>query len=168
MRTYTDRFKRGCIGMSKISLKRADRDAAGFTLIELMVVIAIIAILASIVAPKMVARTENAKRAAARAQIANFKTALTGFRLDSGRYPTTEEGLEALVKKPPGYDKKYQEGGYMESKTVPLDPWGNKYVYICPGIQDPTGYDLESFGRDGADGGEGDNKDIESWNLQED
>jgi len=154
--------------MSKISLKRADRDVAGFTLIELMVVIAIIAILASIVAPKMVARTENAKRAAAKSQILSFKMALTEFRLDTGRYPTTEEGLEALVKKPPGYDGKYQEGGYLDSNSVPLDPWGNKYVYICPGIHDPTGYDLESFGRDGADGGEGDNKDIESWNLQDD
>ena len=142
--------------------------AAGFTLIELMVVVAIIAILASIVAPRLVRRTEDAKRQAARAQIAIFKTALTGFRLDTGNYPTTEQGLEALVRKPPGWDGKYQEGGYLDSKEVPLDPWRHEYVYVCPGIEDPTGYDVESFGRDGADGGEGDNKDIESWHLQDD
>jgi len=154
--------------MSRSSMRRFGRDATGFTLIELMVVIAIIAILASIVAPKMIARTENAKRAAARAQIASFKTALTAFRLDAGRYPATQEGLEALIRKPPGYDGKYQEGGYLDSNEVPPDPWGNRYIYISPGIEDPSGYDLESFGRDGADGGEGDNKDIESWNLQDD
>ena len=154
--------------MSRSSMRRFGRDATGFTLIELMVVIAIIAILASIVAPKMIARTENAKRAAARAQIAYFKTALMAFRLDAGRYPATQEGLEALIRMPPGYDGKYQEGGYLDSNEVPPDPWGNRYIYISPGIEDPSGYDLESFGRDGADGGEGDNKDIESWNLQDD
>jgi len=154
--------------MSKTRMRSLTRDAQGFTLIELMVVIAIIAILASIVAPKMVARTENAKRAAARAQILNLKTALTTFRMDTGEYPTTRQGLEALIRRPSGYDGKYQEGGYLDSDSVPLDPWHNQYVYLCPGINNPTEYDLESYGRDGRDGGEGDNKDIESWHLQED
>ena len=154
--------------MSKSLMKKSGRDARGFTLIELMVVIAIIAILASIVAPRMVQRTEKAKRVAARAQIAHFKTALTQFRLDAGSYPTADEGLEALIRKPAGYDGKYQEGGYLDSTEVPRDPWGNPYVYVSPGIEDPSGYDLESYARDGEDGGQGDDKDIESWHLQVD
>lgn len=154
--------------MSKTRMRRCTRAVQGFTLIELMVVIAIIAILASIVAPRMGARTENAKRAAARAAILHFKTALTMFRMDTGEYPTTRQGPEALVKRPSGYDGKYQEGGYLDSDSVPLDPWRNPYVYLSPGINDPSGYDLESYGRDGQDGGEGDNKDIESWHLQDD
>ena len=154
--------------MYKTPVRRHPQGVRGFTLIELMVVIVIIAILASIVAPKMIARTENAKRVAARAQIANFKTMLTAFRMDAGRYPTTEEGLDALIRKPPGYDGKYQEGGYLDSDEVPFDPWRNEYVYLSPGLQDPSGYDIESFGKDGEDGGDGDNKDIESWHLQED
>jgi general secretion pathway protein G len=154
--------------MSKMRTRRCTRGVQGFTLIELMVVIAIIAILASIVAPRMVARTENAKRAAARAQIQNFKTALTTFRMDTGEYPTTRQGLQALVRRPSGYDGKYQEGGYLDSDAVPLDPWGNAYVYMSPGIHNPSEYDIESYGRDGRDGGDGDFKDIESWHLQED
>ena len=154
--------------MSKMRTRRCTRGVQGFTLIELMVVIAIIAILASIVAPRMVARTENAKRAAARAQIQNFKTALTTFRMDTGEYPTTRQGLQALVRRPSGYDGKYQQGGYLDSDAVPLDPWGNPYVYMSPGIHNPSEYDIESYGRDGRDGGDGDFKDIESWHLQED
>jgi len=152
-----------------------DHDISGFstqrqafTLIELMVVIAIIAILASIVGTRMVARMENAKRVAARNQIANFKSALIAFRIDAGRFPTTDEGLEALIKKPPGYDGKYQEGGYLDSDRVPLDPWGNEYVYVSPGLENPSEYDIESYGKDGQDGGDGDNADIESWHLQDD
>jgi general secretion pathway protein G len=151
------------------SYRRKPRgEANGFTLIELMVVVAIIAILASIVAPRMVQRAEKAKRAAARVQIANLKTALINFRMDTGDFPTTDQGLEALIKRPTGYDAKYQEGGYLDSDRVPLDPWRNPYVYICPGIHDPSGHDIESYGKDGADGGQGDDKDIESWHLQED
>jgi general secretion pathway protein G len=154
--------------MLRLSMKRAGGDTEGFTLIELMVVVAIIAILASIVAPRMVQRAETAKRAAARVQIANFKTSLTTFRMDTGDYPSTAQGLKALIKRPTGYDGKYQEGGYIDSDSVPFDPWRNPYVYICPGIHDPSGYDLESYGKDGRDGGDGDDKDIESWHLQED
>jgi general secretion pathway protein G len=153
--------------MLKPSMKKTGGDTAGFTLIELMVVVAIIAILASIVAPRMVQRAEKAKRAAAQVQIANLKTALFNFRIDTGDFPTTEQGLKALIRRPTGYDRKYQEGGYLDSDAVPLDPWGNKYIYISPGIHDPSGYDLESYGKDGEDGGQGDAKDIESWHLQE-
>jgi general secretion pathway protein G len=103
--------------------RRSGGEANGFTLIELMVVVAIIAILASIVAPRMVQRAEKAKRAAARVQIANFKTALINFRMDTGDFPTTDQGLEALIQRPTGFDGKYQEGGYLDSDSVPLDPW---------------------------------------------
>ncbi len=154
--------------MLKSSMKRAGGGTKGFTLIELMVVVAIIAILASIVAPRMVQRAETAKRAAARVQIANFKTSLTTFRMDTGDYPSTAQGLKALIQRPSGYDGKYQAGGYLDSDAVPADPWRNRYVYICPGIHDPSGYDVESYAKDGEDGGDGDDKDIESWHLQED
>jgi general secretion pathway protein G len=148
-------------------LARYKRESVGFTLIELMVVVAIIAILASIVGTRMVRRVEDAKRTAARSQIGIFKTALTAFRMDAGRYPTTQEGLDALVKRPAGYEGKYQEGGYIDSNQVPPDPWAHRYIYVCPGIQNPSEYDIESYGKDGMDGGEGDNKDIESWHLQD-
>jgi general secretion pathway protein G len=140
----------------------------GFTLIELMVVIAIIAIMAAAVMPKIVGRTEKAKRARAMADISAYKTALTAFYLDCGRYPTTTEGLEALLSAPGDIDAdKYQEGGYLDVTKIPGDPWDNSYVYVCPSIQSGKDYDLQSYGRDGRDGGVKDNADIESWNLAE-
>lgn len=142
------------------------RVAGGFTLIELMVVIAIIAILAAAVMPKIVGKTETAKRARAKSDIVTFKTALTAFYLDCGRYPTTSEGLDALIKPPGGIDPdKYQEGGYLDVAKVPNDPWDKKYIYVCPSTRSGSSYDLESYGRDGRDGGSRDNADIESWNL---
>jgi len=139
---------------------------SGFTLIELMVVVAIIAILVAAVAPRLIGRTEKAKRSKAMAEISAFKTALTAFYLDCGRYPTTAEGLEALVNPPSGIDSnKYQEGGYLEFTEIPKDPWGHAYVYVCPAIESGKDYDLESYGRDGTDGGSRDDADIESWRL---
>ncbi len=146
------------------SARRRDAER-GFTMIELMVVIAIIAILASIVGPKLIGRTEKAKQAKAKAQISHFKTCLTAFYLDIGRYPTTEEGLDALITPPGGIDSdKYQEGGYLDSAQVPKDPWGKPYVYTSPGSHGQ--FDLVSYGRDGRQGGSGLDADIESWNLE--
>jgi len=133
----------------------------GFTLIELMIVIVILALLASTIMPKILDRPEQARRTKAMLDIKNIETALASFKIDTGRFPTTSEGLEALVGDP-GIAG-YHPGGYLEK--VPKDPWANKYMYLCPGVHG-TDYDLESFGKDGEDGGTGDSADIESWNLE--
>ncbi|WP_298433844.1 type II secretion system major pseudopilin GspG [Geobacter sp.] len=138
----------------------------GFTLIEIMVVIAILALLAALVAPRLIGRSEDAKIADAKVQIKNLETALKLYKLDNGVYPSTEQGLAALVAKPTVgvIPKNYREEGYVESKKVPQDPWGNDFVYLSPG--EHGDYDLCSYGADGAKGGEGKNADICSWNLQ--
>lgn len=146
-------------------MKRIYSDQKGFTLIELLVVITILGILAGIIAPRLLGRTEDAKRAAAGVQIRNIEGALKMFRLDNGFYPDTEQGLDALVTLPTVGEipKKWREGGYLDK--VPLDPWDNPYVYISPGSNSPD-YDLMSLGADNAIGGDGRNADIESWNLE--
>ena len=135
------------------------RDQAGFTLIEIMVVIIIIGILASIVGPKMFGNVEKAKLNAASAQIEMLGTALDSLRLDVGRYPTTSEGLEALVTPISGEDE--WNGPYLKKREIPLDPWKNPYIYESPGNYGD--YDLYSYGKDKAEGGTGENRDIASW-----
>ncbi len=135
---------------------------AGFTLIELMIVIVILGILATIIVPRILNRPEQARRTKAKIDIRNIESVLALFKTDTGRFPTTSEGLEALVRDP-GI-KGYNRDGYLDK--VPSDPWGNKYIFICPGVNSRD-YDLESYGKDGEDGGTDDNADIESWNLDE-
>ena len=137
------------------SFRQRDR---GFTLMELLVVIIIIGILAAIVGPKFFGRVDEAKQKAAKAQIELFGTALDALRLDTGRYPTTEEGLKALREKPAGLDN--WKGPYLP-KEIPLDPWGSAYIYKSPG--DHGEFDIISYGKDKAEGGEGDNQDIVNW-----
>jgi general secretion pathway protein G len=132
-----------------------------FTLIELMVVVVILGILATMVVPKVMSKPEQARRTKAKADICSIQTALNLFKADTGRFPTTAEGLQALVTNP-GI-KGYTSDGYLE--RVPNDPWGNKYIYISPGVHHKD-YDLKSRGKDGEDGGSDDNADIESWNLE--
>jgi len=138
----------------------------GFTLIEIMVVIAILALLAALVAPKIIGRSDDAKVADAKVQIKNLETALKLYKLDNGVFPSTEQGLAALVEKPTvgQIPRNYKAGGYLESKKVPRDPWGNDFAYLSPG--EHGDYDLYSLGADGVKGGEGTNADIESWNLR--
>jgi len=138
----------------------------GFTLIELMVVIVILSLLAVLVGPKIIGRTDDAKIADAKVQIKNLETALKLYKLDNGNYPATEQGLAALVTKPTvgQIPKNYKAEGYLDNKNVPKDPWGNDYIYLSPG--EHGDYDLSSLGADGARGGEGKNADIESWNLK--
>jgi len=138
----------------------------GFTLIEIMVVIVILAMLAAIVGPKLMGRTDDAKMTDARVQIKNIETALKLYKLDNGSYPSTEQGLGALVTKPTVgvIPTSYKDGGYLESKKMPKDPWGNDYLYVSPG--EHGDYDLFSYGADGAKGGEGKNADITSWDTK--
>lgn len=129
----------------------------GFTLIELLVVMVIIALLAALVGPRLFPKLGKGKQSAALAQIELIGQGLDHFRLDVGRYPTTQEGLNALATNP-GIEK--WEGPYLK-KALPNDPWGKPYRYQCPGSHGD--YDLYSYGRDDAPGGEGEDKDISSW-----
>jgi len=139
---------------------------SGFTLIEIMVVIVILAMLAALVGPRLMGRTDDAKVTDARVQIKNIETALKLYKLDNGSYPSTEQGISALVSKPTVgvIPKTYKDGGYLESKKVPSDPWGNDYLYVSPG--EHGDYDLFSYGSDGAKGGDGKNADITSWDTK--
>jgi len=138
----------------------------GFTLIEIMVVIVILALLAALVGPKILGRTDDAKIQTTKTQIRSLESALKLYKLDNGVYPTTEQGLNALVAKPSVgvIPKNYKEGGYLESKQVPKDGWGNDYIYVSPG--EHGDYDLSSYGADGVKGGEDKNADINSWDLK--
>ncbi len=134
------------------------RKEKGFTLIEIMIVVIIIGLLAALVGPKLFGKVGVAKSKAAKAQIELFGSALDALRLDTGRYPTTEEGLRALREKPAGMDN--WKGPYLP-KELPMDPWGKAYIYKSPG--DHGDYDLMSYGLDGTTGGEGENQDVVSW-----
>jgi general secretion pathway protein G len=126
------------------------------------VVIVVIAVLATFVAPNLFRNVDDAKVATARAQIESLATALDTYRLDNGRYPTTAQGLGALWQKPMIDPPANWTEPYVR-KAVPDDPWGRPYVYEAPGRVNPTGFDLLSYGADGKPGGEGDNADILSW-----
>ncbi|GBD95476.1 type II secretion system protein G precursor [bacterium BMS3Bbin05] len=137
----------------------------GFTLIELMVVMIIIGILAALVTPRLMHRADEARVTEAKIQIRNFETALRMFKADNGFYPSTGQGLEALVSPPltGQIPENYRDGGYLEKKTISPDPWGYKYIYISPGEQGD--YDIISYGADGLPGGDGYNADIINWEI---
>ncbi len=138
----------------------------GFTLLEIIVVVFILSILTAIVAPRIIGRTDDARIAEAKVQIKNFETALKLFKIDNGFYPDTQQGLDALIVKPTSgrLPTKYREGGYLEQKKIPNDPWGNPYIYISPGVHGD--FDIISYGADGKEGGEGKNADIKNWDMQ--
>jgi general secretion pathway protein G len=143
--------------------KRANQK--GFTLIELMVVIVILGILAGLIVPRIMGRPEEAKQLKAKMQIESIGTALKLYKLDMGSYPTTEQGLLALVTAPATDNAgKWRKGGYLEKGKVPKDPWGNEFIYLSPGTNGD--YDIVSYGADGVAGGEDNNKDINSWDTE--
>ena len=144
---------------------RAPRQPGGFTLIEIMVVITILGILAALIVPRVIGRTDDARIAAAKQDIASLLQALKLYRLDNGAYPSTEQGLRALLAKPTiePIPPNWKQGGYLERSNVPKDPWGNDYKYLNPGLKGEI--DVFSYGRDGAAGGEGVDADIGSWQL---
>jgi general secretion pathway protein G len=133
-------------------------DNRGFTLVELLVVMAIIALLAALVAPKVFPKLGKGKTAAAKAQVEMLGQALDHYRLDTGHYPSTAQGLQSLLTNP-GVEK--WEGPYLSKNLIPQDPWGKPYNYAFPGTHGE--YDIWSFGRDGVQGGEGEDQDIMSW-----
>lgn len=131
----------------------------GFTLIEIMLVVIIIGVLTAMVVPKLAGRGEQARAAAAKLDIeANYAMALEAYRMDMGRFPTTEQGLSALIEKPSESADKWQ-GPYLKRKKDVKDPWGNDYIYLAPGEENPDEYDLSSYGKDGVNSQD----DITNW-----
>jgi len=135
-----------------------------FTLIELMVVIVILGILAVFVVPRISKRPEDARVTKAKIEISNLEQALELYYLDTGTYPTTEQGLASLIEKPQTGEipENFREGGYLTKRKMPVDPWGHPYVYISPGIHNED-YDLYSLGKDKEEGGNGYDADITNW-----
>lgn len=151
------------LSLSPAGPRRSVRSSrSGFTLIEILVVIVVIAILATLVAPNIFQHVGAAKDATAKSQIEMLGAALDAYRLDNSRYPTTEQGLNALWEKPTIDPPANWRGPYLR-KPVPLDPWGKAYLYTFPGQQNTLGYDLLTYGADGKPGGDGEDADIVSW-----
>ncbi|HGY9623831.1 TPA: type II secretion system major pseudopilin GspG [Pseudomonas putida] len=146
-----------------MSVRSARRTQRGFTLIEIMVVVIILGVLGALVLPNVMSRPDHAKLTAARTDIQSISTALEIYRLDNGRYPSTAQGLDALVKRPTvaPLPRQWNAQGYL--KSTPTDPWGSPYQYTSPGTHSSQGYDLYSLGADGQPGGEGMDADIGNW-----
>jgi general secretion pathway protein G len=148
---------------TEVSRHGSRRGARGFTLIEIMVVVIIIGLLAAVIVPTVMGRVDDARIAKAKQDIQSLETALTMYRLDNSKYPTSEQGLTALVTQPTDPSiKHWRPGGYLQH--VSKDPWGNEYQYVYPGTHGRE-YDLFSFGADGAPGGDGIDADIGNWNI---
>jgi len=137
------------------------RTTQGFTLIELLVVLLILGMIAGLAGPQVMNYLGESKAKAAKLQIEEFGNTLDLFKIDVGRYPDGQEGLQALVQTPTGPGADRWRGPYLKKKNVPKDPWGNDYQYTAPGKHGP--YDIVSLGADGREGGDGDNKDVASW-----
>jgi general secretion pathway protein G len=144
----------------KVFSKRAE----AFTLLELMVVVVILGILAAFIVPRISKRPEDARVTKARIEISNLEQALELYYLDTGVYPSSDQGLRALIEMPDSGDvpENWKTGGYLAKSKLPMDPWGNEYVYMSPGTHNED-YDLYSLGKDGIEGGEGYDADITNW-----
>ena len=149
--------------------RNALRRRRGFTLIEMMAVVLIIGLLGGIVGTVIFAQIDRARATTARAQIKQLEAALDFYRMDSGRYPTSEQGLEALVQEPSidPIPRNYRPEGYLQGGSVPLDPWGVPYEYEAPGVHNQHAFDLWTLGADGAPGGDGSDADIGNWTEDE-
>ena len=139
----------------------------GFTLIEIMAVVLIIGLLTTLVGIALIPQIDKGKVTTARTQIKNLEAALETYRMDNSRFPTSEQGLHALIEAPPDVHN-FQTGGYLREKRIPLDPWGNPYQYESPGTHNDHSFDLWSWGADGTAGGTGTDADIGNWVAEED
>ena len=152
-------------GIARHRLSAPRPESAGFTLLEIMVVVVILGILAALVAPNVIRRIDDANITKVKQDIRALETALNLYRMDNFRYPTTEQGLQALVKQPNDPNiRNWKAGGYVRS--LQKDPWGNDYAYISPGTRGGD-YDLYTLGADNQQGGEGTDADIGNWNIEE-
>lgn len=152
-----------CRAERRVARRHRRRAPAGFTLIEMLVVVAIIATLAALVGPSIFRNVGDSKVSAAKSQLELYALALGAYRLDNDVYPSAEQGLQALRTKPVGGDPPRSWRGPYLSKEVTPDPWGRPYLYTSPGRANPTSYDLYTLGRDGKVGGEGEDADVTSW-----
>ena len=137
------------------------RRAAGFTLIELLVVLLILGLIAGVAGPQVMNYLGESKTKTAKLQIEELSNSLDLFKLDAGRYPDTQEGLQALVQAPPSLGPERWRGPYLRKKSLPKDPWGNDYKYVSPGAH--GAFDIISLGADGKEGGDGESKDVTNW-----
>ncbi|ROR99977.1 general secretion pathway protein G [Sinobacterium caligoides] len=145
--------------MNRISVRKQ----SGFSLIEIMVVVVIISVLAGLIAPNIIGKAAEARVTAAKVDLKSIAQSLDAYKLDNFHYPSSDQGLQALITQPDGSPsaKNWRKGGYIQGKNVPKDPWGLEYQYLSPGVDGP--YDLYSLGADGREGGEDDNADVSVW-----
>lgn len=144
---------------NRLRLKLRMLKTGGFTLLELLIVMIIIGLLAALIGPKMIGRVGESRQTVAKQQIEGFSSALEMYKLDTAKYPTQEQGLEALIAQPQGVIN--WKGSYLKKKLIPKDPWGNNYIYTYPG--EHGDYDIISHGADGKSGGDDEDKDVLSW-----
>ena len=149
-----------------LSTRKFFNNSRGFTLIELMVVIVFLGILAGLIVPRIMGRPVEAKQLKVKLTIESLETSLRLYKLDNGAYPSTEQGLDALIAASDSgsVSNNFREGGYNEKGKIPKDPWGNEFIYLSPGVHGE--YDIISYGSDGVPGGEGKDKDINSWEIE--
>ncbi|MDZ7762792.1 MAG: type II secretion system major pseudopilin GspG [Desulfovermiculus sp.] len=140
----------------------------GFSLIELMIVVVILGLLAGMLVPRIMDRPQEAKVTKTKTDIRTLESALRFYRLDNGHYPTTKQGLQALISRPETkpQPQNWRSGGYLETSSLPRDPWGNTYIYRCPGDAQRD-FEIISLGADGQEGGEGFDQDITNWELSQ-
>ncbi|OGW42103.1 MAG: type II secretion system protein GspG [Nitrospirae bacterium GWD2_57_9] len=143
------------------------KNQKGFTLIEIMVVVIILGLLAGLVLPRIMGQEDKARIETAKVQIRSLEGALDAFKLDNGFYPASDQGLDALIRKPESgrIPTRWREGGYLKPARIPKDPWNKEFVYLSPGSEGRE-YEIVSYGADNEPGGEGNNTDIESWKMQ--
>lgn len=153
--------------MKRFNMKKMNKRAKGFTLTEILIALAIVAIMGTFVTLSFMGNVDKANVQKLKGDLNTLKTALQSYKIDNGTYPSTEQGLQALIHRPTSepIPHNYPSAGYLGSSAIPKDPWQREYIYIYPGRHGD--FDLYTLGNDGREGGEGENKDIGTWNIHE-